>query len=202
MNSLGFKVGRWISVAAMLALSASCASGDDQAQVDADFADYVMETEVVFDPMPGGITVAKDSDKKEECTTSCSLAKHPIPELTEHGFEVAVRAYGKELVDAPSESLETLLFYGSRTLSLMEEVGTADLSEAHLKFLRKELSRDQAWVSLRMVDEKEKVLVSYGPTLVPLGAKQHLSAIGKNLKAMEFNGTVMRTGVNYLWSRY
>ncbi|MBL4635901.1 MAG: hypothetical protein JKY56_18720 [Kofleriaceae bacterium] len=192
---------RSLVAAALMALSPACG---DNATNEPDSSALEMETRVVFDDLPGSSPIAKTgvAGSEEECTTSCSLAKHHVPELTEHGFEVAVRAYGKEVVDAPSESLETLLFYGSRTIELMAEIGTEELSEEHLAFLRKELSRDKAWVSLRMVDDDEKVRVSYGPTLVPLGAKQHLAAVGENLKSMEFNGTVMRTGVNYLWSRY
>ncbi len=191
---------RSLLVAALMALATACG---DSATNEPDSSALEMEIRVVFDDLPGSSPIAKTgADSEEECTTGCSLAKHHVPELTEHGFELAVQAYGKEAVDAPSESLETLLFYGSRTIKLMADIGTEGLSEDHLTFLRKELSRDKAWVSLRMVDDDEKVRVSYGPTLVPLGTKQHLAAVGENLKAMEFNGTVMRTGVNYLWSRY
>ena len=102
----------------------------------------------------------------------------------------------------PGEALEKLLFYGIDTKKYLLEVGHGDLPAAHLAFLQKELKRDHAIVELRMVDDNEVVRVTYGPTSVPLGAKQHLAPVGENLQAMEFNGTVMRTGVNYLWSRY
>lgn len=156
--------------------------------------------EVTFEePIPTG-PVAKKS--KEECTTSCSLAKHKIPDFTPYDFEKTLAAYGTRPATEVSEELEKLLFYGLDTKRFLDEVGSADLPAAHLAFLRKELGRDHAVISLRMVDDDEVVRVSYGPTRVPLGAKQHLAPVGEDLQAMEFNGTVMRTGVNYLWSRY
>ncbi len=162
------------------------------------------ELEVVFDEMPTGTGSSKSSDasEEEECTTGCSLAKHYVPVFTEFAYETKIREYGALPLDPDNPALETLLFYGGRTRSLIKELGTGDLDAEHLDFLRRELRRDHALVSLRMVDENGVVKVSYGPTSVPLGTKQHLQAVGENLSAMEFNGTVMRTGVNYLWSRY
>jgi hypothetical protein len=154
--------------------------------------------EVVFDnPLP-----EPPSESKEKCTTSCSLAKHKIPDFTARDFEKTLAAYAASPDREAGEELEKLLFYGADTVEYIKEVGTANLPAAHLEFLQRELRRDHAIVELRMVDDNEVVLVSYGPTSVPLGAKQHLAPVGKNLQAMEFNGTVMRTGVNYLWSRY
>jgi hypothetical protein len=159
-------------------------------------------TYVTFeDPIPTGPAIKKKT-KAEECTTGCSLAKHKVPAFTPYDFEKTLAAYGTKPASEPSEELEKLLFYGSRTKQLIKEVGVADLPKAHLAFLEKELARDHAIVSLRLVDEHGQVRVNYGPTSVPFGVKQHLEPVGDDLQAMEFNGTVMRTGVNYLWSRY
>ena len=160
-------------------------------------------TSVVFDdPVPTGPAVAKASADDEECKTGCSLAKHSVPDFTEADYHEALAAYASAPVDVSSEGLDKLLFYGTRTKKLMQELGTEALPPSHVEFLRRELSRDHALVSLRLVDEAGTVRVAYGPTPVPLGVKQHLQPAGKDLQAMEFNGTVMRTGVNYLWSRY
>ena len=139
----------------------------------------------------------------EACTTGCSLAKHAIPDFTEEMFAEALASYATSAATETSEALDTLLFYNKRTTELLDTLGHGPLSEDHVSFLRSELARDQAVVSIRMVDENGVVRVSYGPEKVSLGKKQHLapSETG-NLFAMEFNGTVMRTGLNYLWSRY
>lgn len=158
--------------------------------------------QVVFeDPIPPG--PAKKKDKAaEECTTSCSLAKHPIAPFAAADFEVAMQEYAKHDAEEPSEPLERLLFYGPDTRRFLETFGADALPAQHLRVLERELARDHAMVSLRLVDEADNVVVVYGPHSVPIGQKQHLAPVGDDLQAMEFNGTVMRTGVNYLWSRY
>ncbi len=140
---------------------------------------------------------------EEECTTSCSLAKHAIAEFTPSMFHDALSEVAAEAVGQPSLGLDTLLFYNKRTLELLDEIGSGPLSQAHTRFLRRELARDHATVSIRMVDENGRIRASYGPAQVPLGQKQHLSpADTSGLFPMEFNGTVMRTGLYRLWSRY
>ena len=191
-------------IAAVLALGlgtwtwASTQSGDSGSELGAE-GDYTLVT--FEEPIPTGTAVKKKS-AEEECTTGCSLAKHSIPAFTPYDFEKTLAAYAALPASEESEELEKLLFYGSRTKQLIEEVGVADLPAEHLAFLTRELARDHAIVSLRLVDDDDVVRVSYGPTKVPFGEKQHLAPVGEDLQAMEFNGTVMRTGVNYLWSRY
>ena len=161
-------------------------------------------TEVVFEvPEGSGPMPVSEDGAKEECTTSCSLAKHPVPPFTELDFELALADYAKADPEAESEGLETLLFYGPKTQAFLQNFGHGDLSLEHEKVLTRELGRTEARVSLRLVDEgDESIRAIYGPSLVPIGQKQHLATIGDGVLAMEFNGTVMRTGVNYLWSRY
>lgn len=158
--------------------------------------------QVVFeDPAPPG--PAKKKDKAaEECTTSCSLAKHPIAPFTAADFELTMQEYADHDAEAASAAFEKLLFYGPDTRRFLETFGADPLPSQHQRVLERELARDHALVSLRLVDEAEKVVVLYGPHRVPIGQKQHLAPVGDDLQAMEFNGTVMRTGVNYLWSRY
>jgi hypothetical protein len=117
-------------------------------------------TQVLFeDPIPTG-PVKKSKAEEEECTTGCSLAKHAIPDFTPYDFEKTLAAYAALPATQVSEELEKLLFYGSRTKQLLEEVGTADLPAGHLAYLQTELDRDQAVVSLRLVDDANVVRVS------------------------------------------
>jgi hypothetical protein len=183
-------LGTWTWASSHSASGTADGSGDEV---------YTMVT--FEEPIPTGKAVKKKT-AEEECNTGCSLAKHSIPAFTPYDFEKTLAAYAALPATEASEELEKLLFYGSRTKQLIEEVGVADLPAEHLGYLKKELARDHAIVSLRLVDENDVVHVSYGPTSVPFGEKQHLAPIGEGLQAMEFNGTVMRTGVNYLWSRY
>lgn len=158
-------------------------------------------THVVIDvPKPPG--KPKPTPKPGECTTGCSLAKHSIPPYGRSDFAKARYAYASEPPRNASESLETLLFYGAATRQYLRDMGTGQLSPDHVAFLNKQLSRDHALVSIRMVDDDGVVRVMYGPERVPVGIKQHLKPVEHDLQPLEFNGTVMRTGVNYLWSRY
>ncbi len=157
---------------------------------------------VVFeDPIPSSKPKPTGKDK-EACTTSCSLAKHHIDPFTAADYERTLAEYASSDAEEPGQALEKLLFYGLDTKRYIVDYGTEGLPDTHLQVLQRELARDHALVSLRLVDEAGRTRVSYGPESVPIGQKQHLTVVGEELQAMEFNGTVMRTGVNYLWSRY
>lgn len=187
----------WTKILALVSLAGCATSGE---AADAQNEGYA---EVVFE-VPEGTGPELTGDKeKEECTTSCSLKKHPIPPFTELDFEMARDRYAQAGPEDESEGLETLLFYGPRTTEFLAELGHGELSDKHRAVLTRELGRTEAEVTLRLVDEKdESIRAVYGPNPVPIGQKQHLATVGDGLVAMEFNGTVMRTGVNYLWSRY
>lgn len=178
--------------------------GGCDATREADGAEPSEHTEVIFEvPEGSGPEPVATKGEEEDCTTSCSLKNHPIPPFDELDFEMAMDAYAKAAPDADSEGLETLLFHGPRTKYFLGKFGHRELSDAHKANLARELSRSEAKVSLRLVDEQDQsIRAVYGPSPVPIGQKQHLATVGDGLLAMEFNGTVMRTGVNYLWSRY
>ena len=132
----------------------------------------------------------------------CSLAKHTLPDYDREIFEAALEGYAKTMPWQESESLEVLLFHSKATLELLEKHGSGPLPPEHVAFLRGELTRE-AVVEIRMVDEHGVVRITYGPERVPFGVKEHLAPKETgNLFAMEFNGTVMRTGLYHLWSRY
>ncbi len=185
----------WIAILSLCA-GAAC-GGEEEASPDAR-----QMTEVLLEVPEGSGPAAKKTDK-EECTTSCSLAKHPIAPFDELDFELALAKYAKAKPESEDAGLETLLFYGPDTKRYLEALGYGELDAAHRAVLDRELAREEATVTLRLVDEHdERVRAIYGPHAVPIGKKQHLATVGDGLLAMEFNGTVMRTGVNYLWSRY
>lgn len=146
------------------------------------------------------------ADKKKadpKACHGCSIGKHHIPDYTDEMFHEAMTAYAEMPHWQESKGLDTLLFYGDETLEMLEKHGTEPLSPEHLAFLRRELSRTHATVHIRVVDEFGEVRVEYGPERVPLKVKEHLQAKENgNLYAMEFNGTVARTGLYHLWSRY
>lgn len=160
--------------------------------------------EIVAPKPPGGEAVGSPgtASDPEACQTGCSLAKHDIPPFRRGDFEKALRAYARDPATAPGEALEKLLFYGKETRSYIARHGTGALPAEHLAFLTRELRRRHAIVEIRMIDESGQVRVAYGPQRVPLGQKEHLQPKVRDLQPLEINGTVMRTGLYHLWSRY
>jgi len=147
--------------------------------------------------------VAGDKNYDPKACHGCAIGKHEIPPYTDEMFRQAMDGYAGQPYWQEGKDLDTLLFYGDETKAKLAEHGTLPLSEEHLAFLRRELSRTHATVHIRVVDEHGEVRVEYGPERVPLKVKEHLEAKENgNLFAMEFNGTVARTGLYHLWSRY
>ena len=142
------------------------------------------------------------TDDQGACASGCSLKSHPIPPFTVEQFTETLAAYAEAAPDQEGEALDTLLFYGSRTEELIGIYGSSPLPAEHAAFLGRELQRKFATLELRMIDEAGVTRATFGPERVPIGIKQHLRAEVKDVQPLEFNGTVMRVGLNYVWSRY
>ena len=88
MGGMLKRARRWTAILALISLS-----GCDAIR-DADSAERTEYTEVVFEvPEGSGPQPVKTDGEKEDCTTSCSLKKHPIPPYEELDFEMAMDAY-------------------------------------------------------------------------------------------------------------
>ncbi len=193
---------RWLAPVGVAGVVALAAVGVGVAgQRGGDSGESPVETYVeIAVPKPPG-KPKPDLDEKQ-CNTGCSLAKHHVAPFTEDMFHAAIADYATRAPEEVSESLEQLLFYGVRTEVLLEEHGTGALSPEHVDFLSRQLARRHGVVEIRMVDALGKVRAHYGPQRVPFGVKQHLQAVEYDVQPMEFNGTVMRVGLDYVWSRY
>lgn len=189
----------WLSLVGVLGAGWVFHGSDDGGHKVAQAAPIV---EIVI---PAIVDTDEDKQKKAEeeaCTSGCSLAKHAIPDFEPDDYIAALAKYAVATIDDEGEGIDTLLFYGTKTLQYFEDFGTGPLSEDHVAFLRRELARKEATVEIRFVDEDGGVRVATGPMLVPLGQKQHLHPIANSVQSMTLNGTVMRTGLYHLWSRY
>lgn len=201
---MGVRSRRAVVVAAGLALFiGSCAVAGLLLSERGVITEATAAGEVVAVDIEVPMSAAEKKKADPKACHGCSIGKHHIPPYTDEMFREAMAAYAKLPHWQESEGLDTLLFYGDETLEKLEEHGTEPLSPEHLAFLRRELSRTHAEVHIRVVDEYGEVRVEYGPERVPLKVKEHLQAKENgNLYAMEFNGTVARTGLYHLWSRY
>lgn len=151
--------------------------------------------------------VAHDGDGSEpddeNCRNGCSLKTHHVPPFTIEQYRAAIAEYAALPPDQVSQPLDTLLFYGERTKELMRDLGVLGLPPRHREFLDRQLARDHAYVSVRFVDEADRVRVAVGPIRVPIGVKRHLHPhVLDDVQSLEVNGTVMRVGLYHLWSRY
>ena len=185
----------------LAAVSVGCGPAQD---ADHDIGPGGYHVDIVAPTPPDGYSarVAPAQGNPEACRTGCSLAKHDIPAFTRGDFEKALRAYAQEPAEASSSALDTLLFYGPDTRHFIDKHGTGALPAGHAAFLKRQLERDHAIVEIRMVEASGRVRIAYGPARVPLGQKEHLQPQGHDLQPLEINGTVMRTGLYHLWSRY
>ena len=85
---------------------------------------------------------------------------------------------------------------------MLARLGADGLDQQRLRFLRRELSRTQARLSVRIVDGEGVQRVRLGPVTMPLGIKQHLHAdVCRRMQPPEISGTVYRVGQDHLWAR-
>jgi hypothetical protein len=200
MMTTNRRAGPWCAGLVTLGL-VGCALDADPERMDDTDQDPAAYVEIVVPQPPGGVSTGPEPEPGD-CTTGCSLAHHPIPPFGRGDFAKARYQYAAEAPTAAGESLEQLLFYPTETRFYLDEMGPGPLSPEHVAYLEQQLTRDHAVVSIRLVDDAGQVRVAYGPERVPIGIKQHLSPVLQDLQPLEFNGTVLRTGVEHLWSRY
>lgn len=158
--------------------------------------------EIVSPPLP-----AKHGPSKEQkCASGCSMQKHPVPPFTEEDFQRTLKTFARQtLPSSPadaSSAAERLLFYGRRTQELLKTLGSKPLPGGHRRWLAEQLAHTHALVALRIVDDQGRTRAELPWTRAPFGIKQHLHPQTFDIQSMEFNGTVMRTGLGHIWARY
>lgn len=136
------------------------------------------------------------------CSSGCSLAKHPIPEISRDELVAALHAFANEPLGAESDALDTLVFYWWEAGPLLADPSAEVLSDDHRAFLEAELTRTHATIDIRLVELDGTERVRTGPRVVPLGEKQHLHPRLVDVQELTLNGTVMRTAAHHLWARF
>ena len=157
--------------------------------------------------LPNTQTPISINDQDTHIETGCGCKsktdKHPIEPLTQIEFENWLGTYGKGPVSDESLALDTLVCHFKQVRYLLDELDESPLDQAHMDFLSRELTRDHAMVSLRVVDDAGATRLATTSVRVPIGVKQHLQAqIRDRVQPAEFNGTVKRVGLDYLWARF
>ena len=155
---------------------------------------------------PPSLSASRPAAAAASCATGCAIGSHAPPPLTESEFRDLLRRFASEKISASnggeSSALDTLLFHGERSRELLARLGADGLDQQRLRFLRRELSRTQARLSVRIVDGEGVQRVRLGPVTMPLGIKQHLHAdVCRRMQPPEISGTVYRVGLDHLWAR-
>ena len=139
-----------------------------------------------------------------DCAGSCSLSSRhqDSEELSEADFLAWLMQWSEEPVGEPTLALETLLFHGARSESLLARHGDR-LDERHRAFLTQELSRTTVRMSMRLRDEGGVIRGSLETGSFSLRDKQHRVFEGTgSLGWLETGGKIKRVGLAHLWSRW
>ena len=117
---------------------------------------------------------------------------------TEAEVQSWMERWSQEAVGVASPALESLLYFSDATRDAMP---SSSLDPQHRAFLRAQLSRTDATVEMRLVDDTGRVRAHLTAKEVALGEKQHLSfqsEVGHLVTA----GQVRRVGLEHIWSRW
>ena len=133
----------------------------------------------------------------------CAVDTAKTDGLSAVEFDRWIARFAGEPADRTSLAFETLLFHGERTRAWIEVRGTGDLDESRRRALLRELARDRAAVSFRIVDEHGVERSRLDDRVVVLGKKAHLHCDQTgSLQAHEYGGRVQRVGLAHLWTRF
>jgi hypothetical protein len=111
-------------------------------------------------------------------------------------------AYQHEPIDRESDAFDELLYFGAQTrFQLRNESLRKLLDTEHLMLLNRELSRERAMVSIRLLDQHGKVRAECPATEVPQHVRQVFECDVYDLQPLVCSGTVKRVGKNHIWQR-
>lgn len=164
---------------------------------------HVAETVALLEPgdLIGGLGTTAHPHGPKVCASGCAANAAPTKPLTQAEFQRLMAAFAQEPMTDDSEALAHLLYYGRQTRVFLKKEGHAPLDDERAAFLRKELARDHALVSFRLVDEHGKLWAYHPPRRVPLDIRHEFFPDAYGIQPFETSGTVKRTRLNHLWQR-
>ena len=137
----------------------------------------------------------------KQCASGCDVAPATVLEgIDDEDLRAAFLTFAALPAGGESTALDTLLFHAVATTELMSQE-LLPLSPAHRARLLRELSRDHALISFRLVDEHGVTRAWLDERAVPLGIKQHLDFSHLRLPGLVASGTIVRVGTEHLWTR-
>ena len=146
----------------------------------------------VYVPEPTG------KNKKPGCQGTCQVANPEV--LTPAAADIMLAKVNAMPVGSDSLELDTLLFHDHETEHRLNE-GAVKMSPEWEAFIRKELTRKDVLVTIRVVDETgaERAFVEDYWTIGQRG--HHMVHDVKGVPPFEASGTLVRVGREHLWVR-
>lgn len=135
------------------------------------------------------------------CASGCAASRHPTDRLTKRRFLQLLDECSQSPLNANNLAFETLLFFGRQTSQLLDDCGSGALTTAQALTLRNELTRQHAFVSIRLVDVHGDIRSKVCNVRVPLDRRHVFSMTSKGLPPLVTSGTVKRVGQKHLWTR-
>lgn len=135
------------------------------------------------------------------CASGCAASRHPTAQLDEASFHDLIFQYATEPMDETSVALETLLYFGPQTKSMLEKFGFGQLDRRRADFLWQQLKITHALISIRVVDDQGIVRSWLEPTRVPFDRRHEFHMQANQVQPNETSGTVKRVGLYHLWTR-
>jgi hypothetical protein len=136
------------------------------------------------------------------CAGGCETDGHDyVGELDEATFDAILAGLaGPENADR-EEAMDQAVFYGPRLLAWLDTKGAGTLGDDEERALRAQVGRTDVDIELRLTTDAGEVVGS-GTFEAPVGLKQHLTLDAPGYGYTTVNGTVVRTAVGHLWSRW
>ncbi|MBZ0135276.1 MAG: hypothetical protein K8I27_02745 [Planctomycetes bacterium] len=148
---------------------------------------------VIIDPTMG---------RAKPTCSSCGDARHPTPPLLLEDYKQLLKQYGLEPM-TESAALDSLCYYGVQTRDMVKQHGVFGLDAEREAFLREEITRTHAFLSVRVIDENGVVRVSMMRKKAAFDQRSHHeidSAVG--VIPPEISGTLKRVGLYHIWARF
>lgn len=148
------------------------------------------------------IIINPASGRDKPSCASCGDARHPTAPLFLAEYEKLIASYAQDPVN-DSEALDSLCYYGVQTRDLIREHGVGELDAEHAEFLRREVSRTHAFLSVRVTDENDVVRISMMRKRVAFDQRDH-HEVDEVVDVLppEISGTVKRVGLYHIWARF
>ena len=136
-----------------------------------------------------------------DCVGSCSAVSDGPSAVGAAKLRGWLQEFRGQPMSGESQALEALLFHREAARAELESAEALALDPKRRALLERELTRDAAFLEVRVRDTSGRVRLRLAKTRVALDEKQHLALSNDLAQHVEYSGTVKRVGLDHLWVR-